>query len=572
MSIPRTILATVLFAVVTGLVYVPVFHGGYYFDDRPLLENNPYVKDIKNIPVFFVSKEARVPWTHGDLQDDIYRPVQSASFAISYALWGNNPGAFHRENVFLHFVNGVLIYLILSSLLNSAQVAFLAALLFLVHPVQVEAVAYLVERASVLSLTLFLAAFGLFVHSGNRRGRFNRYTMLSLGSFAIALFTKEIAIILPAVLVLYVICFRDGEDRKARTIVMSLIPYVAIALVYVVARTVNLGRVGQYETIAMWRRLLIMSEVFWDYLKLMVFPARLTFFPAINSTNFAWKAEYAFYVATVVGFVAGCVVLYRKNRRAAFFPLTYLVALLPVSNIIPIKTYMQERFLYYPSVFMLAFAAMLMVAAVRRASGEGHVRGKYAFAVLVTALVVPLTVRAHMRSQDWKDPATLMLKEASVNPDNGRAYFDLAVTRFKNGDYVQSRTYAERALRVTRDNVFLVEIYDLLGNLDKIAKDYDHALENYRAAIKCDPGYPYPYNSVGMIYAARGNVREAIPFFEQAVSRDPNDPIFNKNLGTAYGLTGNREQAVHYWTKSLELNPDQPALREKLDGAQGGPN
>ena len=159
----NSILAIIVFLAATFAAYVPAFNSGYNFDDKPLLERNPYVKSLKNIPLFFVSTEARVPWTHGDLQNDIYRPLQSASFALSFNLWGDNPGWFHKENVLLHFINGVLIYFLLMTLMGTASVAFLAALLFLIHPVHVESVTYLVERASVLSLTFFLVSFYTFV-------------------------------------------------------------------------------------------------------------------------------------------------------------------------------------------------------------------------------------------------------------------------------------------------------------------------------------------------------------------------------------------------------------------------
>ena len=99
----NTLLVIILFLVVTVTAYVPAFNGGYNFDDKPLLERNPHVKSLKNVPLFFVSKEARVPWTHGGLQNDIYRPLQSVSFAVSFYLWGDKPSAFHKENVFLHF-------------------------------------------------------------------------------------------------------------------------------------------------------------------------------------------------------------------------------------------------------------------------------------------------------------------------------------------------------------------------------------------------------------------------------------------------------------------------------------
>jgi tetratricopeptide (TPR) repeat protein len=560
----NTIPAIILFLAATIAAYAPAFDAGYNFDDKPLIERNQYIRSLKNVPLFFVSKEARVPWTHGGLQNDIYRPIQSASLALSYSLWGDRPGAFHKENVLLHFINGVLVYLLLILLLGNRAVAILAALLFLVHPVQVEAVTYLVERASVLSLSFFLIAFCAFILSERKPRRFNRYAAISLVSFLLSIFTKETAVILPVILVLYLMCFRTRNVPPVKTIAAKTWWYFAGAVLFVVLRTVNLGQVAQYETISLWKRLLVMSEVFWDYLRLLVFPATLTFFPQVNSNPFQLKIAYLFFAAVVAAFIALAVFLYKRRRRAAFFLLAYLVALLPVSNIIPIKTYMQERFLYYPSVFILSLASLSIVGAVHWLGEKRGAAFKCAVIAAAGVAVIALTTRTHMRNRDWRDQETLMLKEATVNPENVRIFYDLAVTTFKEGDYDTSRDYCERALKLTHNGFYLVQIYDQLGTLDKIAKRYDRALENYHAAVRSDPSYPYPYNSMGMIYVEEGNIQEAISNFEKAVERNPSDYVFNKNLGSAYNLDGKREQALRYWKKSLEINPDQPDLKRRL--------
>ena len=119
----------------------------------------------------------------------------------------------------------------------------------------------------------------------------------------------------------------------------------------------------------------------------------------------------------------------------------------------------------------------------------------------------------------------------------------------------------KRALRNTRGGFYLVQIYDLLGNLDKVAQDYEAALENYKMAIRSDPGYPFPYNSIGIIYGGQGRTKEAIPYFEKAVERNPSNYIFSKNLGSAYNLDGNKERAIYFW-RQVPRNQPGPTRRK----------
>jgi tetratricopeptide (TPR) repeat protein len=175
-----------------------------------------------------------------------------------------------------------------------------------------------------------------------------------------------------------------------------------------------------------------------------------------------------------------------------------------------------------------------------------------------------MTARTHLRNRDWQSQEALMLSELKVHPDNGKAYFDLAVERFSRRDYDGAWKYSEQALEHTREKIHLAPVHNLMGKLDDVAGREEAAIEHYRNAVQCDPTYPYPYNGMGVIYARRGMIKEAIPLLEKATELNTSNAAFYQNLGNAYAVDGNRERAVAAWNRSLAINPNQPQLRQMV--------
>lgn len=405
------ILIVCFFAIVTLIAYFPSFSSGFLFDDHPLIEKNPAVDNLKNVPLFFTSKEARIPWTHGKLQEDTYRPLQSTSYALTVRLWGKDPRYFHAENVLLHLLNGILIYFLLNRLLKKRGLSFLSSLLFLVHPLQVEAVTYLSERASLLALLFFLLSFLLFIKSNVKRGEIDAKLIASLFLFSASLLSKETAIILPAVIVVYMICFSEENTLNVRRLFSASWYYFLLAFIFLVVRTMNLGKLAQQVSVGKGELFLIMAGVFCQYLRLFVYPANLTFFPEVNAKGLILSDIYIAYFAVIIGFIFLTVYIFKKNRKISFFLIGYLIALLPVSNLIPIKAYMQERFLYFPSVFLFPFFAFIFTAIWQRVSSIKPLMAKVILVPVYGVIVSALIFTTYSRNLEWKDEITLVERQ-----------------------------------------------------------------------------------------------------------------------------------------------------------------
>lgn len=556
------ILIICFFTLITVLAYFPSFSSDFLFDDHPLIEKNTVIENLKNVPLFFTSKEARIPWTHGGLQDDTYRPLQSTSYALSAHIWGKTPMYFHIENVLLHLINGILIYFLLNHILRRRGLSFLSGLFFLIHPVQVEAVTYLSERASLLSLFFFLLSFLFFLNSDIRKGKFDFKLLISLFFFSAGLLSKETAIILPAIIVLYMICFSEREEATFPKIFSSCWYYFLVAVVYLVVRTLNLGQFAQQVSVGKGDLFLIMAGVFCRYLRLFIYPANLTFFPEVNAKGLVLSDIYIIYFAVIIGFTFLTIYMFKKNKKVSFFLLGYLIALLPVSNIIPIKAYMQERFLYFPSVFIFTFLAYVFILVWQGLSKIKPLLARIILLPVYSTIIGVLVFSTYSRNLEWKDEITLVEREIELHPDNGRLYFDLGHIYFQKKEYEKSQEYLEKALSANLSNTNRALVYDRLGNIGYETRNFNKAIGYYLKAIEWAPDYPYPYNSIGHIYSQMGQLGKAKPYFEKAVEIRPDYPMYLRNLGFSYFALGNKREALKFLKRSLEMNPNQPRVKQ----------
>ncbi len=558
------IVAVFCLIILAVIAYIPAFNGSFVFDDHILIEKNPSIRDMKNIPGFFVSKEARFPiYSIGALKDDVYRPLQTISYTISYSLWGLNAGFLHGENVLIHIMNGIILYFLTLYLFGKRPLSFLASLLFLIHPVQVEAVTYLSGRADGLSLLFFLASFFAFIEAEDSPDK--PWIILkpaSLLFFAAALFSKEMAATLPFVIILYLIFCKKQEKRfSAKEIFKKTWPYFLILILFLILRTYNLGKVAQIGGRTPILIFLIMLKVFTGYLRLIFFPVGLTFFPEVNTGSVKLSPVYIFYALVAGFFIYLCVATARKNKPLVFLLLSYLVVLLPVSNIIPIKAFMQERFLYFPSIFVLTAISYVLVSFWNRISGR-MLRNISLW--LIAAVIVAFMAATFNRNLDWKDETTLVVKETARHPEDGRLYFDLGHISLEEGEHGKAREYFETALRKNISPMHRTMSYDRLGNIYKMNNDFGKATEYYLKAVEVTPAYYHSLNSLGDMYFKRQDYGPARHYFEKAVESWPGSADANSNLGTTYIMLGDKAKALKYWRRSLEINPAQPNIEKYI--------
>ena len=379
-----------------------------------------------------------------------YAPVHIISYMVEYAFWGFAPSGYHAANLVLHGGNGVLAYFLFRRLRLPPGAALVAAVLFLCHPVQVESVAWISESKNLLALGFLLVAFHGYCAYRDAPSRRWRWYAVALAAALLALLCKSIAVIFPAVLVLYDLCFpRRGEPRRGIAVADKL-PFVLAAAVVVV-----MTLVGQSEQAGGGRRdfpggsplstLYTMLPVLGSYLRDCLVPGDLLPYYLVKIRTHVDGTVIAM-VLVALGLILFGWFLWRRNRHAFFYYAFFFLALLPVSQVVPLVTLKQDRYLYVP---LLGFAGL--VAEGGNFLWQRFPRGRKVVAGTALLLILAHSALTLKQVRIWRDDLTLWNHTVSVDPENMMGWVLLAKLHTMRGDKPEAlaalRTFTQLKLK-----------------------------------------------------------------------------------------------------------------------------
>lgn len=482
-------------------------------DNRYILEN----ADVQGI------SWARIKAISSHYYVGNYAPLQMLSYMLDHALWGFWAGGYLLGNLILHFCNGLLIYRLLLKLLPTRIAAWFGAAIFLVHPVQVETVAWISQRKNLLAMLFFLLAWECYL-AYRDTGKKSIYTA-SLLMLLLALLSKSIAVIFPFTIALFDWCY---PSDKARWRITDKLPYLLMAVLgavlAIVSQTPNYsewgaggGRVGYHGGSAL-ATLFTMMPVFCAYIRLIVWPLNLSalYSPPIHKTpDMTVLAALVFLLGIGYLFYR----LYRYDRRIGFWPLFAIIALLPVAQIVPLVTLMNDRYLYFPLVGLAALVAYAVNAC-------GNFRG---FVPAMTVVVAALSFLSFQRVQYWRDAATLWQDTVRKVPDNSIAWEALG----------EALHYTARPRP-------------------------QEAIAAYRRAIRLNPGNDMGRYNLGLIYMELNDYAAADKIINELLTRSPN----NVMGWAAYGDLAVRRMdypaAEYRYLKALSFQPEAFQVHQRL--------
>lgn len=501
-----------------------------------------------------------------------YRPVRSASYAMDYALSGLDPWGYHLTNIALHGLSAVCVYLIAGTLFASPLPALVAALLFAVHPIQTESVTYLSGRRDVLSGLFVLAGFVSFLRY-RQSGR-ARDLMLTILACPLAFFTKESGIVLPLLCLGYDVVSRikgsasDGETSGVRAIRTAasdairegrrfylLAGALAGALVFYVLFVVRGTSQLTYHGGSFGMTALTMARVFLRYLILLLFPMTLNADYSYNAfpVTTSWADQAAWLaVAIWVGLAVAWYRLLLRRPPAAFGGLWFLIALLPVSQIVPHHDLMAEHFLYVPSAGFALLVAGLLEPMLSRP------RPAPVVAVCVLAIGL-LAVRTMIRNADWKDELTLWSKTVQTAPESARARNNLGSAYLRRGQLTLAAEQFAAAIAIQPD---LAVAHGNLGKLLMDRGDLTRAETELETALAAQPRDAIPRLWLGTVYLRERKTAEAEAQFRQALAHPRSAPYAYNNLGVLAAKRNQFAEAEASFREALRLMPD---LREAKD-------
>jgi protein O-mannosyl-transferase len=458
-----------VFLALLGLaVHFPALQGELIWDDTFLARDNPFIKS----PVLICEA-----FRHHLLLDSLsmhYRPVQNLSYMIDYFIWNTDPYGFHLSNVLWHVGSGVLLFALLQQLLPSligavspanpvagsmraasfsSVTAFFLALIWVVHPVHSAAVDYISGRADSLAFFFASAAWLLFLSARRRANVIVRSTCYLLAGFSLllALCSRESACMWVIVFLFHLFAFEKNFSRRAKFLALG--GCLAVVAIYAGLRQLPERRPGPNPTNG-WSapvRAVLMMRALGDYGQLMIFPSNLHMERTIVNTegtqsNRDWRrtieSDYLTVAGLLVlsGLIAGIALRGRARSLRIFGAAWFLLAYLPISNIVDLNATVAEHWLYLPSVGFLLFVAGCLIELPRPGRK---------FAIAMACLIVfSLSARSYVRSSDWVTNEVFYIRTLAAGGGSVRVVLNLGQVYSAKGQYARAEALFRRALRL----------------------------------------------------------------------------------------------------------------------------
>ena len=563
-----TALDVLLLAAAVVLAYASTLHVPFQLDDPYQIAGVPAVRDLGLL--FQSGVSPRVPVT---------RWVGYLTFALDHRVHGLDVAGYHVVNAALHLANALLLYALVRLTFRTPRlagrggpgtaraVALAAALLFALHPVQTEAVTYVVQRLAVLATTFCL--LGLLAHARARLlpsgpARLAWYAA-GLAALLLAMFTKENAFTFPAVVVLYDLLFLPPTPRRAAWLAPVLLTALAIPVTLVdlgqplaVALDAAGAATRAQSAVSRWHYLLTELRVIVTYLRLLVFPVGQSIAhdqPVLREVLSAPVLLSAALLLALAG--AAVAILVRDRRRPSALPLAafgiawFFATLAVESSVVPIADVIFEHRLYLPSAGFLLAVATVAEAATRSWRARSRAAALAAGAALAAA-AVGLGLLTVARNAVWRSERSLWEDAARKAPGKADVFDHLGLACWHEGDGGQAAEAFRRAIAL--DPEFALP-HGNLGVVLHAQGRLDEAMAEYGRAIALHPRYPVFLVNRALARMAQRDLPGAIKDYDQALALDPRSAAAHMGRGVALGMTGRLDQAVSELDVAIALDP-----------------
>ncbi|HEY2775245.1 MAG TPA: tetratricopeptide repeat protein [Candidatus Binatia bacterium] len=518
-----------------AVAYWGSFGVGFYFDDAYGISGNPAIRSVSNIPSFFSD-----PFTLTTVRENVdLRPVLVTTYALNYAVSGNDPWSYHALNLVLHLIAALLVFVLVRDYLwwpentrgpdGAARLpAAAAALFFALAPINNQALNYMWARSALLCTLLYLAAMLAMMN-----GRVLGAALLH----ALALLTKAIALTLPAAFVAYDFLYRDRERhpdfrswlRDWKELVPPVAPLLAVDLLYLGLRRVMLppwADSAMHETwVTPWIWCISQWPAFLHYVRIFVWPAGLSVDHDFPYTMNLAEPQALCSLFAIAVWITAALWYSRRFPQVAFATVWFFLTLAPESSFWPLAEVVNDHRPYIATSLGLSLLLAWIVDAGASLAGRGNYRIVMVAATAV--LCLGAVIVGNRRTADWRDSDTLWESTVRSSPGNGRAWMNAGIGYFRRGDYAGAHRYFDRARQLA-------------------------------------PAYPYLYMNVVALDLAEGRVEDAVTAGQQAVRFGGAIGLSHYHYGNALERQGRLSDAVAEFRRASELDPNDENSRTAL--------
>ena len=591
---PVAIILTVLgLLTFSNAIFHPFVH-----DDVIFIQQNPHIADLN--PAHII-RQTFLPDQNSLIVNTYYRPFLEFFNRLQYQIFRLNPAGYHFMNILLHILNSILLYNVMyvarqrtRKPIPSEEVsfyegwdrgfAFITAVIFLIHPAQSEAVACIAGISNVLSLFFGLIIFYLYLISSDpqKRQAFLLYS-LSLFLYALALLSKEQVVILPFLIVLYELCFKNQRPPLLRG-GLRIAGYFVLVIGYFLLRKALFGHAltPWIETEKEFSlRMLAMPRTFLTYFGILFFPHDLHYYRCIDILKpFLGPLIFFSFLVIFMGILIKCVA--RQQRTWIFFGLGwFLISILPVINIVPlINEYSllltAEHFLYWPIIGMTVFVLSLCEHWMGRV---GKLEALYLLLMILISTLIIFFFITVTQNTYWRSEIPLFERTVRFERNFARARILLAKAYgFKNrhDDAIRQYNLALPIMQRYADSVqakpvksfylgFVKDIYLDLAHCYEAMGAFGKSPEYYLKAAEVDPEDAVIFNNLGFNFLKLKDFNKATEYFEKAVKLKPDDLMMKNSLALVYKETGRLEEAEKLLREIAAKDPQSASAQQNLE-------
>jgi len=602
---------------VTFLVFSNSLLNGFAYDDTTQILKNELIRDLRNAPKTLVTEawywraqQDKDPNAQDKPSTPYYRPVTMIYLMVVWSLFGSWSPGWHIISVLVHIIAVYLAYRVCEKVTNNTRLAAIASLLFAVHPLRSESVAWISGVTDPLLAVFVLSSFYFYV----RWREENRVRVLaaSLILFLLGIFGKEPAIALPIFIFAYELFVRNQADRlrdRARSAVVCSSWFFALSALYFAARYYALGFVvnnPDFKSYSLSQIVMTIPLAIWKYIGLLFWPFELTLFH--RTTIVKNVAEWRF-IVPLLGLIALMILLRPlwKSVVARFGLLWLAINLLPVLNLGAFGEdfLIQERYLYLPSIgFSLLIAMGLAGLPVDKLLPRAN-RSR-AQTVVATLLILLLAGKSLAQNATWRDDITVWTHGVEIAPEQPMSHFILGHKLLNRADYNGAIEEFEKYVKIIPDNPIVLgnlasalvltyqnelatgvlvpdrapldralelcekglgidptsaTLWDAMGNVHTFEtglKNYDRAIACFERGLLVAPENSMIKFHLGGTLIKKGKLDDGIALLQDTVARSPEIVDAHKFLAYAYRARGQFKPAIDELTLYLKLKPDAP--------------
>jgi tetratricopeptide (TPR) repeat protein len=555
--------ALLVFALlITALAYVNTARFQFVADDLPVIVNNPIVHSWQYLSRFFTqhvwAQQVRGP-------GDYYRPIFMIWLVLNHTLFGLNPAGWHLTNLAAHLVATWLVYLLGVRLTQNRLAGAMAAVIFGLHPTHIESVAWVCGITDPLMAVFALGSVLAYLRGREAEDVRVRWFAGSVALYALAVFTKETAVMLPAVLLAYEYIYREPRRPWLRAAVLRILPLAAVTVVYLAMRHMALQGFSHPEPDAPTALLATLPGVLWFYVWHLLWPFGLSLF---YESHYVTHATVANCLLPLVGVVAAVIPLAwaAKRSRAAAFAAAWMGVFL-VPPLLGLRVFVREDLVHdrylYMSVAGLAFLLALVIGRLKL--GHAELFGQPAAQVgVVAALALVLGWGTASQNVYWATDLTLFAHSVKMSR-NVLAIDHLANEMYKRGQNATALDLYRQALQVSPGHwqtrfALGVTQFDL-GNMEEAERELDRATQ-----IRNDNANQYYF--LGVARMKLGRLPEAEQSLRRGIAIYSAGAGFHLALGAVLEQEGNLAGARDEYRAELANGPN-PVAQQRLAALEG---